>query len=906
MRIESKNISVTTTALTGMNGEVKVVKGNLVQTFSRDSGEYEADRSVFPLVLMPEISVVDPDGVMSNGLQVITVVEWYIGHPDNGGVLITNDLPGFTISAAGEPAYSLKVAKNIKPDESIEIYARYSFVDKRVNKSVTMIRSVVPRTTYFDSGNFSLKLNAGNIINVNPIYCEKSGDIWPVRLSAQLHSGANAVADENAVYWWYVKEGGYYRKITEKDQFLTSGFGTKSITIDAAKINTLDILVRAAHYGALDPVPYYPESDYLKAGTVVMVRLPKKIHCEIQKVKGAYIRPGASSKPANTTIEMKAVVSDSKGVILSPGSYYNITWYAKLNTPGAPETVIGYGETLTTTSDALGITNLIGAEIYYNIEEKIGNTWNLEGSVFNGVVATSPAYQFGATQIADRLSAYLIKRNEDDTVQIIGKLMKNNWLRFEDGSPAPTMVESAETDLGYDVVYGWNETIHTIENATVGNEQIALFADSAFSFAGLASRPIKPTGISPSLPTLWDGKLRCMYFKFASVAGKPGQSNLINIARADRGHVKTEVTQLNVNSFALAKNVNPAKSIPFAPLMDWHLLCITNALYNKFRTVDLHAINKFGGGISSNETVNASSWGNVTGIRYKIGAETEWTYSKLSDTPAAICYDSAGSKTHWSAMVTQEYPRMRTMEIQMALSHAAENNIAPETEFTFDGEVYYYKNAEGATPLLSGEMNARLYKKIAFSFNAYNTSGGAISVNAELVLQSSAIYGIDLCSADVFQYAGAGIERVANISDAASGNNSNNICDVYLCTDQEYLDLTSDTTKPGAAKFTFEENPNYSKIGTTNQSGGYFTNPMRGTRYSSVRGGSLHSNAMYAELANYSSGAVGSRVRMGHRTRGYGIWPTCSALSLIAINAVSSASRASAGGFQVRLTGGGF
>ena len=112
----------------------------------------------------------------------------------------------------------------------------------------------------------------------------------------------------------------------------------------------------------------------------------------------------------------------------------------------------------------------------------MGTTWNLEGSVYSGTSNTMPIYQFGSLQIANRLAAYIVKHNSDDTITIVGKLKKNNWFRFDDGPSAPSTVASAAADLGYDIIYGWNETLYTIENAQIGNEQVALFSEVPFPF----------------------------------------------------------------------------------------------------------------------------------------------------------------------------------------------------------------------------------------------------------------------------------------------------------------------------------------------------------------------------------------------------------------------------------------
>ena len=101
--------------------------------------------------------------------------------------------------------------------------------------------------------------------------------------------------------------------------------------------------------------------------------------------------------------------------------------------------------------------------------------------------------------------------------------------------------------------------------------------------------------------------MRFIYFGFNNgTSGSKGIANIIDFTRSDRSYPIVNQSQFSVNTSAMSKNTNTAATIPFAPLMDWNLLNITNALMNKFGTVDLHAQNMFGGGISSNEAVSAS------------------------------------------------------------------------------------------------------------------------------------------------------------------------------------------------------------------------------------------------------------------------------------------------------------
>ena len=332
----------------------------------------------------------------------------------------------------------------------------------------------------------------------------------------------------------------------------------------------------------------------------------------------------------------------------------------------------------------MGITYTNPVVLEPSVMPKIGS-WNVEGSVYNGIGAT-PAFQFGVSQIADKLGAYLVKCEDGVNVEIIGKLKNNNWMRFEDGTLAPTTVNSAEEDKGYNIMYGWTQTIHTIENAKVGDEVVALFGEEPFEYNGEQSVPIPPTLICPGLPAVVNGKFRSMYFAYrAGEGGSNGYLGITAFNKADRTYPRTVLSQFTTNDYAVAHNADKNKTIPFAPLMDWHLLNITNALINKFGTVYLHDPEKFGAGISSNTPyISGPIVRRATGMTYRMNSEDAFIYQKLSEIPS-FYLDADGTKKNWSEIISKYYPRMECMEIQMALSRAAEDNVEPGVIFEFNG-----------------------------------------------------------------------------------------------------------------------------------------------------------------------------------------------------------------------------
>lgn len=900
---QKRVINIQVKPLNASSGMKIVGDGSFQQKYSRDDNAfYPSYSAILPLVVTVAVNLQDPDGVITEGPATLDRIDWYLGEykPANK---IAEGNSDYEISTSEDGIPVLKVKRNTPVDEPFLLIGEAFYTNPKTNRQESRIEQQLLSTIYYEASLLSLMADSPTEVIVDPTKIDDTDSAnWQVQVKAILKSGEIQLSEDNAVYWWYVKNGQYTRLVTTSDTWLVTtpnfdGTFPRTLVVDASRFKNIKLECRAAYKGEADPVPASPTNAALMVQYNIRVDLPVFQNAKQVPIAGAYIT--INDIGTEKLIKSRCEITAGGRVIENPEKYYNITWKAT-NADGT-SSIIAYGEYIETTVKALGITYTNPVVLEPSVMPKIGS-WNVEGSVYNGIGAT-PAFQFGVNQIADKLGAYLVKCEDGVNVEIIGKLKNNNWMRFEDGTLAPTTVNSAEEDKGYNIMYGWTQTIHTIENAKVGDEVVALFGEEPFEYNGVQSVPIPPTLICPGLPAVVDGKFRSMYFAYrAGEGGSDGYLGITSFNRSDRTYPRTGLSQLTTNDFAVAHNADKNKTIPFAPLMDWHLLNITNALMNKFGTVYLHDPEKFGAGISSNVAITGSSTvTRRTGIFYKMKEGDSQIFQKLSEQPP-FCTDANGTKKNWSEIISKYYPRMECLEIQMVLSYAAENGIEPGVDFSLSGITYKYYNIPGAKTLLEGEMNAILSRRFYIkNLSAWDVSGNPINI-AEIgvFLQTSAVYGMDLISADVLQYAGAGIEKVMEIEDETSGGSTNPI-KCYLCREQDKLTLNKDYVKDAGELFDFQESPDYSYIGTLPSGSGYFTDLIRGTRLGTLKKGSLADNTAYIDRSNYTSQAVGKAVRLGHRVRGNGASSTASARYVSAHAQLSSTTASSAGGFQVRL-----
>lgn len=335
--------------------EIQVLSGNPVQNYNKDTGKYEPDRALVPCLLMPYVSVQDPEGMM-NGSQAITGAEWYEGTPKlDGSNRITTSTAGYVISDAGTPAYSLKVKKNVSYDKPLEIFCIFTFTDKRRNTEEKVERSTILRTTLFDSNNYSLKLNTPKSWSINPLefVVNASGQVL-YSITSQLYSGSTAVADANAVYWWDVFENGEWRNFTDEeievfvDGKNADGSWSKTITLDVQMFKNIVIRCRAAYYSGAKPTA--PTTASLQATTSIKIEMPVSLRVNTRQTKG--IRVGARM---NTSVAFEAVVRYNAGTVAqSKSDYFKFEWYVRSSKPGSAAIKVGEGRTIEFTPSTYG------------------------------------------------------------------------------------------------------------------------------------------------------------------------------------------------------------------------------------------------------------------------------------------------------------------------------------------------------------------------------------------------------------------------------------------------------------------------------------------------------------------------------------------------------------------------
>ena len=569
---------------------------------------------------------------------------------------------------------------------------------------------------------------------------------------------------------------------------------------------------------------------------------------------------------------------------------------------------------------------------------------------------------FGKKDFLMKWDFYLLDTtdNQGETTKPVGKLKRNNLLRFENGDFAPTIgiteaqraecdvelyldaehtqkycdagtfdaaafynehgmaklynVEGAEmrvlrpwetTETKYTIGIGREDTVYLLDNVvgTSGRKWKGVFSKPIFwDGIDLSKYPLVPTAFGPCPSCTVEKKTRNFLFLYkgeTNCQSAKGQNNLCTMFYdQEKTYPRVnDMQQINNMTFARANNADVNASYPFAEGGYHTLNTYITCLEAFYGTKYLHNALMFGSGISSNDSCsNEENWLQNGGVRYKKHDETAWKYAKWYE-QKDIYYDNSGKRTTFTVLLNMEHPKEACMESQMAVSFAVETGVSENTEFEFHGYKYRYVSVPGTDG--TAGMNVRLYKLMSQTFTAYDAEGNETEWDVEVILRMSLYGGVNL-SGDIFMYCGGGYEQVGTCQFTTSGSKGNPI-DLYLEPDQRKWHTEKTYSRDDLGTFDFERS--YIKTGScTNIGDGYSVLRSSYSGWKQKAGGGISTGeCYYAWDNNYWSTKLNQRTRIAARFRGNANNSFCSPRNLYANNVVTNAYRTHGGSAQALL-----
>ena len=573
---------------------------------------------------------------------------------------------------------------------------------------------------------------------------------------------------------------------------------------------------------------------------------------------------------------------------------------------------------------------------------------------------------FGSWEFLNKWNVYLLDTtdNAGETTTPVGKLMRNNLFRFEDGSFAPTvgiteeMRAECDVELYLDeahqqkycdagafnaetfynehgmaklynaegievrVLRPW-ETTETKYTIGIGRDDTVYLLDSLKGksgrvWKGLFAKPtvwdgidvsdyaLPSTAMSPSPVCTIGDKPRSFFYLYEgekNCQSSAGQNNLCTMFQVGRTYPRvSDMSQVTNMQRARSMNADTSRSYPFSEGGFHALNTYVTAQEVLYGTKYLHKNTVFGSGISSNDSCNSeATWKQNGGVRYKLSSSGTWKYANWN-TQGDIYYTADQKLVNFNTLLNLENPKEQCMESQMAASFACEIGIQPGVEFEFYGGTYWYENVPNASGLSEGGMNVRVFKRMSTTFNAYDSAGAEQSWDVEVILRMSLVGGMNL-SGDIFAYWGGGSENVGTYVVDVNTSRVGNPVDLYIEPDQKKWHNETIVSKADKGVFDFESR--YRKLGTyTNLGNSYVLKREPYSCWKTENGGSISTGEChYVYDNNYWDSVLNTRYRIGLRFRGYANSGACSARSVSAAAVASYTSRYSAGSAQALIAG---
>ena len=303
--------------------------GSLTQRIDELSGDFDPDRAVTPLVLSPHLEVSDPDGIIVVSDQSSNLIDcrWYLASDDSDETKrITSSTSGFTLGDAGR----LTVRRNVEDYAPLHLYFSCAFIDPRTQRIYRKQHQLTLTSTRSADLKLSLELDVADKMPISPFK-----NFGQRTIHATLRNGEDIIPIDgvNAFCRWLIwdKNNRVLNVASSTNDIFVDAITEDSITVDRRYIDREVLVCEVWH--VLNP-------DKRLRKRVKMYRWYGAWDDRCVITRGKFVRPDTDE------FEVMAIVDTDKGQVANPVNYFDITHIFTTNERGAPQTVVGYGESV--------------------------------------------------------------------------------------------------------------------------------------------------------------------------------------------------------------------------------------------------------------------------------------------------------------------------------------------------------------------------------------------------------------------------------------------------------------------------------------------------------------------------------------------------------------------------------
>lgn len=486
------------------------------------------------------------------------------------------------------------------------------------------------------------------------------------------------------------------------------------------------------------------------------------------------------------------------------------------------------------------------------------------------------------------LNAFRLAKVKDG--KVVGYFDQTNLFKMDDGTPSNIIIDGTDVvDDGTDVMLVNTKPFWVINGGTDDTYERRIVGDIPFTYGGDTADFVAPFAVCIGYSVIKDNKQRSIRDNTIMGTTEAGMLG-VNIMTTG-GWPTTNISRFNYEQYARNKNTDTSSNLPYANAFAFDLDVWCTLLFIKFRTKDVHSQSVCGKGISSNDSApDASSWGKMTGIRFKKNDNQTYVYYKINE--SGFKASETGTTYNFDQVINNYRPKLKMFEAQLAMSYAKENNIEQNTDFTYDGSTYRYFNFQGHNGLAEGEMSGVVVKFFTISVTGWSIPDSALVTDreVEVCFAQPLIRGRIAGWGDIWMWY-SGIDCVMHDSTSI---------DIYQT--KSVNNMTTDnvsTDKNPGESYGFENI--YDLIGTRNKGAGYQLENFKDCLMGKTQGGGLHTGECHY---NWFAGSAGSG-KIGRRGVFFGGQSTdvnCSLRFGNANDAPSGAGTGFGGGFRCTIT----
>ena len=472
------------------------------------------------------------------------------------------------------------------------------------------------------------------------------------------------------------------------------------------------------------------------------------------------------------------------------------------------------------------------------------------------------------------------------------------------------------TETKYSIGLGYEFPVYLLDQVRGKSGKVwkGIFTDvTEWDGIDLTPYRLDPTAWGPGAFCTVGGKARNFFYLYKGEANCQGScgstdsewnaANLPSITPflKDRTYPRYGTSQIDAMNLSRANNKNTSSPYPMSEGGFFALDVVTTAVELMAHTKYIADSEKYGSGISSNDGVNADNFFKVGGVKFKKASDSAYSYATWG-AAHKINVDGKSASPNWSNFASAYASKEQCMESQMAASMAAELGIKPSTSaadmhyFYMYGEKYYYMSVGSVTSLADGQMNARVYKPIDYTY----TDGTDGQVTCEFLLRMS-LYSGAMLSGDVFVYNGGGAELVAKAVNTTGGSFGNPV-GFWMEPDQRKWKKITSVTIGETEKFGFEDS--YKNIipldgNTVTVGNNWRRNRVPYTPFTTTNSSMGRGDCLYIQNENwYNTNSANKKTRLALRFGLVALDGDCAPRSLACNGAYGNTYRSNAGRAQ--------